>query len=143
MDVHQLSSQILQTQIESQADEDWIAEDSGAVTVTSEANPSQLPPPLSLTQNATPSTPTQRTFMNPMRGWMATPSGAFNGFRGLASRAVRAFIPTFRQENRRCAANRAGGFSNHYGGGASSRAGRVPSSRGKQYFEPLSIWRSA
>ena len=61
----------------------------------SEAHPSQLPPPVSLTPNATPSTPTQRTFMNPMRGWMATPSGAFNGFRGLASRAVRAFTPTF------------------------------------------------
>ena len=85
MDVHQLSSQILQTHIESQADEDWIAEDSGTVAVTSEANPTQSPPPLSLMPNATLLTLTQRTFMNPMPGWMVTPSGAFNGFRGLAS----------------------------------------------------------
>ena len=39
--------------------------------------------------------PSDANATNPMRGWMATPSGAFNGFRGLASRAVRAFTPTF------------------------------------------------
>lgn len=92
------SCQILQFHIEGKADEDWTPEDSGAVTVASEVNYTQLPLPLSLTPSATLVTQTQRTFNNPMRSWMVTPSGAFNGFLGLASRVVTAFTPNRRVE---------------------------------------------